>query len=128
MVKEQISHSRQLATVFGLAGIAVVHLLDLPGKFKETPYMAYMYIGAVALAVYLIERLLTRKQATDYLIAAVLGVAVLAGFVVNRTIGMPGATGDIGNWLEPLGFLSLFVETWTIWQAVQGYKALTAIR
>lgn len=128
MVKEQISHSRQIATVFGLAGIAVVHLLDLPGKFSETPYVAYMYIGAIAAAVYLIERLLTRKNSFDYLATAFVSTAVLAGFIVNRTIGMPGATGDIGNWLEPLGFLSLFVETWTLWQAVAGYRALRALK
>lgn len=127
MVKEQVSQNRQLATVFGLGGIAVVHLLDLPAKFSETPYMAYMYIGVIAATVYLIERLLTRKNSFDYLAAAVLSVAVLAGFIVNRTIGMPGATGDIGNWLEPLGFLSLFVETWTVWQSVKAFQSLRAL-
>jgi hypothetical protein len=32
------------------------------------------------------------------------------GFVVSRTIGLPGGTDDIGNWTEPLGLASLFVE------------------
>lgn len=85
--------------------------------------MAYMYIGVVIACVYLIERLLTRKKAFDYLATALVSAAVLAGFIINRTIGMPGATGDIGNWLEPLGFLSLFVETWTVWQAFQALRA-----
>jgi hypothetical protein len=30
--------------------------------------------------------------------------------VINRTVGMPNATEDVGNWLEPLGLASLFVE------------------
>ena len=124
MVKEQITQNRQLATVFGLGGIAVVHLLDLPAKFSETPYIAYMYIGVILACAYLIERLLTRKNSFDYFSATIVSIAVLAGFVVNRTIGMPGATGDIGNWLEPLGFLSLFIEIWTTWQAVAGFRTL----
>jgi hypothetical protein len=31
---------------------------------------------------------------------------------------MPMAMGDIGNWLEPLGLLSLAVEAFVIWQAL----------
>jgi hypothetical protein len=40
------------------------------------------------------------------------GIAALtfAGYAVNRTWGMPGAMDDVGNWLEPLGLASLFVE------------------
>jgi hypothetical protein len=30
--------------------------------------------------------------------------------VLSRTTGLPSATGDIGNWTEPLGLASLFVE------------------
>ncbi len=127
MVQEVKQHNRQIATVMGLAGIAVIHILDLPGKFAEAPYLAYGYIGIIMVAGFLIERLLTGKRTVDYLISSLLSVAVLVGFIVNRTVGMPGATGDIGNWLEPLGFLSLFVEIWAAWQSVAGYRALKAL-
>jgi hypothetical protein len=33
---------------------------------------------------------------------------------------MPGATDDIGNWLEPLGLASLFVEGLTVLAALAG--------
>src|SRR5436190_20419464 len=40
--------------IVGLAGIALIHLLDSIGKFSETPYIAWMYIalmvGSVAVA------------------------------------------------------------------------------
>jgi vacuolar-type H+-ATPase subunit I/STV1 len=128
MVQEVKHHNRQIATVLGLAGIAVIHILDLPGKFAEAPYLAFGYIGIIIAAGIIIERLLTGKRTVDYLMSSVLSVAVLIGFVINRTIGMPGATGDIGNWLEPLGFLSLFVEIWAVWQSVAGYRSLKALR
>ncbi len=33
------------------------------------------------------------------------------GYAFSRSTGLPSATDDIGNWLEPLGLASLFVET-----------------
>lgn len=53
-----------------------------------------------------------------------LSIAILLAFVVNRTVGMPGATGDIGNWLEPLGLLSLVVEGFVVWQAAAAIALL----
>ena len=35
----------------------------------------------------------------------------LIGFILSRTIGLPSATDDIGNWKEGLGLASMFVET-----------------
>jgi len=37
-------------------------------------------------------------------------LAALLGFVYSRTVGLPGGGDDIGNWWEPLGLASLFVE------------------
>ena len=110
--------ARKFATIVGLAGIAAIHLMDLPGKFTETPYLAWAYMGMIAAAVALIERIVRNAKPIDFLAAAGLGASVLLGFIVNRAIGMPGAMGDIGNWFEPLGFLSMFVEGFTIWQAL----------
>jgi hypothetical protein len=121
-------NARKFATILGLAGIATIHILDLPGKFAETPYLAVAYLGMIGAAVVLIERLVRNPKAIDYLASAALGASVLAGFVINRTVGMPGAMGDIGNWLEPLGFLSLFVEGFTVWQALAGFRAMKQVK
>ena len=115
-------NTRRFATTIGLAGLAAVHIMDLPGKWAETQYLAFGYIGIIVMAGVLIERLLKSGQAFDYLASAGLALAVIAGFIVNRTVGMPGATDDIGNWFEPLALLSLFVEVFTVYQAVEGYR------
>lgn len=128
-ISHHLTHqlTRRVATILGLAGIAVIHLLDLPGKFAETPYLAWAYLAMILACAILIERIATNPKNTDYLAAAGVAASVLAGFVLNRTVGMPGATEDIGNWLEPLGFLSLFVEAFTVWQALAAYRTLKAI-
>ena len=121
-------HNRRSAVVLGLVGLAGVHILDLPAKFEETPYLAWAYIGIILFAVVVVERLTVKGSVLDYLGAAGVSLAVFAGYVINRTVGMPGAMGDIGNWWEPLGLLSLFIELFAVWHSVAGYITLVRLR
>jgi hypothetical protein len=41
---------------------------------------------------------------------AVLAAGPLLGYLLSRSIGLPGDSDDIGNWLDPLGMASMFVE------------------
>lgn len=110
--------ARRVSVGIGLGTIAAIHILDLPGKFAETRYIAYMYLAVIVVAIVLLERLLVVGSRRDFLFSAILAAIVVLAFVVNRTSGMPGATGDIGNWFEPLGLLSLAVEVFVIWQSL----------
>jgi len=96
--------------IVGLLAIALIHLLDLPGKLDETPYLGFVYIGLIAGCVAVSLRLVHGDDRRSWIATALLAGATIAGYVVNRTVGMPAATGDIGNWLEPLGLSALFVE------------------
>lgn len=101
--------TRGLAIV-GLAGIALIHLLDAPGQFADTPYLGWMYIALIAGCVMVGAALLHTSDPRAWLATAALALSVMAGYALSRTTGLPGATGDIGNWSEPLGIASLFVE------------------
>ncbi|MFJ9906841.1 hypothetical protein ACIRVK_28740 [Streptomyces sp. NPDC101152] len=102
--------ARRAVTALGLLGIALIHLLDLPGKLKETPYLGAAYILLIIASVAVAEYLMRRHDRRAWLAATALAAAVLLGYVVNRSVGLPGAMDDIGNWLEPLGLASMFVE------------------
>ncbi|MBC7518476.1 MAG: hypothetical protein H7248_06260 [Microbacteriaceae bacterium] len=117
--------NRRVAVGIGLATTSAIHLLDLPGKLKETPYLGAAYIVLIIASLVIMERLFVVASRRDFIAAAILGVAVLAAFVINRTVGMPGATDDIGNWLEPLGLLSLAVESFVVWQASAAVATMT---
>ena len=54
--------------------------------------------------------LLRRGDRVVWFATALLAASTVLGYVLSRTTGLPGATDDIGNWLEPLGVASLFVE------------------
>jgi hypothetical protein len=96
--------------VIGLAGVALIHLLDLPGKLSETPYMFLMYLGAIGGSLALAAMLMRTSHARAWAGAAALPALVIVGYVLSRTTGLPQSTDDIGNWGEPLGIASLFVE------------------
>ena len=124
-VRPMIALSRRIAVGLGLATVAAIHILDLPGKLAETPYLGVIYIVLIIAAFVLTERLFVVGSRLDFIAAAALSAAVIVAFTINRTVGMPGATGDIGNWLEPLGLLSLVVEAFVLWQSVAAIIGLS---
>ena len=116
--------NRRSAVVLGLLGLAAVHVMDLPGKWTETPYLAFAYIGIIAVTVILVESLIKEATRAAFLASFGLALAVIFGYVINRTVGMPGSMGDIGNWFEPLGLLSLGVEAFLAWNAFAAFQAM----
>ena len=116
--------ARAVAAI-GLAAVALIHLLDAIGKFHETPYMGWMYIGLILACLATAGALIRANLREAWLAALVLPASAAIGFTLTRTVGLPQAHGDIGNWSEPLGLASLFVEGALI--ALAGY-ALAALR
>lgn len=106
---------RRAALVVGLVAIAAIHVADLPGKMEEVPYIGWMYVGLIAACLIVAELLITRPSRTAFVAAAGLAAATFVGFVLTRTTGLPSATDDIGNWSEPLGLVSIFVEVVVVW-------------
>jgi hypothetical protein len=98
------------AAVIGLAAVAAIHLVDLPGKLDETPYLFWMYLALIAACVALAGALWRSSDTRAWAAAAFVAVAVLIGYTLSRTTGLPQSSDDIGNWGEPLGIASLFVE------------------
>jgi hypothetical protein len=101
---------RRALAAIGLVGIALIHVLDLPGKLEEAPYLGVAYLALIGASLVAAEALVRRDTVLAWLATGGIALATLGGYIVNRTIGMPGAMDDIGNWLEPLGLASLFVE------------------
>jgi len=102
---------RRGVAVVGLLAIALIHLLDLESKFKETPYLGVAYIMLVAGCLYAAWDLTAKGSRSAWVISGILAAAALAGYMLSRSVGLPGAHDDVGNWLEPLGVAALFSET-----------------
>ena len=72
----------------GLFGVALIHLLDLPGKFDETPYMAWMYVGLTVSCVGLAGVLVATSDRHVWLATAALPATVIVGYVFSCMTGL----------------------------------------
>jgi hypothetical protein len=96
--------------VSGLAGVALIHLLDLPGTFGEQAFKGWLYVGLIGGCLLTAAALIRDGDRRAWLAASLLPLGAITGYVISRTVGLPGGADDIGNWTEPLGLASLFVE------------------
>jgi hypothetical protein len=94
----------------GILGVGLIHLVDVIGKFEETAYLGVLYVALIAASVVAARHLVMVGDRRSWLLAGGLAGATLVAYAVSRSVGLPAATHDIGNWAEPLGLASLFVE------------------
>ena len=93
-----------------LTSIGWMHFRDIPGKLAETPYLGWLYILLVAGCAAAGAWLFTERARAGYALGALISLGAIVGYVLTRSTGLPGATGDIGNWAEPSGVFALIVE------------------
>lgn len=110
--------SARLLGVLGMAAIAVIHILDAAGTFADSRYIFWLYMAIVVGVVPISLLLLHWRSPLAWTGVAALAAGPLLGYVLTRTVGLPGDGADIGNWLDTLGLASLFVESGVLALAV----------
>jgi hypothetical protein len=95
--------------IISLVSIIVIHWLDLPGKLSEVPYLGYAYI-ALMVGSALSAILIIQNDKRGWWLGSTLALGSVVAYVLNRTVGLPFAMEDIGNWGETLGTYSLLAE------------------
>jgi hypothetical protein len=109
-----------------LAGLAVIHVVDLPATLGPTPLVGIGYLGIIAAAVLVGGVMITRSHWLVWAAAGAVAASAMGGYVLTRSLpgGFLGDHGDVGNWRCPLGVAALSVETLlillvalSVWQA-----------
>ena len=92
--------------------VSVIHVADQGGltALKDPAYLGYAY-WLLELAGIVCAVLLVRSRTAGWVLALGVAVGPLIGIIVSRSVGLPDATDDIGNWGEPLGVAAMIVET-----------------
>ncbi len=121
-IHEESRIVNRLLVIVGLNALVLVHILDLPSKLQEAPYLAVGYVGLISVAFLLMQQLMIRDSSFVFVAAGLLGAVVAIAFIATRTVGLPMAMDDIGNWTEPLGLASLVIDVYLV---VQVALALT---
>jgi uncharacterized membrane protein YfcA len=88
--------------------VGLIHLIGAPEDLEEAPYQGVLFLanffGAVMAAIGIYK-----GRSWGWNLGALVSVGAFIGYVVSRTVGLPGLPVE-EEWLEPLGLLSLLVE------------------
>jgi hypothetical protein len=90
--------------------VALVHLVDGPGSLSDVPYIGVLELALTAALVPLAVMLLVSPVRALWQTIGAVTVLALVVYVASRTVGLPGSTDDIGNWLQTLGALNVVSE------------------
>jgi hypothetical protein len=96
----------------GLAlAIAVIHLQDQGGLLggQSPTWLKYGYY-LVEICSTISAALIIRGKVFGWLLGLASSVGPMTGYILSRSVGVPGDPGDIGNWGYLLGTVSLVVE------------------
>jgi hypothetical protein len=94
-----------------LVAIAIIHLQDQGGLLGgQSPTWLKWGYYLVEVASLLAALLVARKKTVGWVLGLGASVGPLTGYILSRSVGLPGDSGDIGNWGYTLGQVSLAVE------------------
>ena len=112
-----------------LVGIAVTHFIDAGEKFAESGAWGWgVAFVLLAIASVVVAVLLNRLWALPQLWVAAAAVALvpMVGYVVSRTVAVPGLIGHLGDWISLLGILAMVCEA--VLLALSGYALSSVFR
>lgn len=105
-----------LAAAAGVAALA--HVPVIGPHLEEAPYMGVLFVVLTAACAFLGGAALVRGGRAVYLLTVLTcGLAVL-GYAATRLVAFPMLADDVGNWLEPLGVVSIVSESIAVVAAV----------
>jgi len=102
---------------------AAAHLPVIGPHLREAPYMGGEFIVLTLACLALGLAALTCDSPAVYaLTVATCGLAI-GGYAATRLTAFPYLADDVGNWLEPLGVVSVMAETLAVVAATAGLLA-----
>jgi hypothetical protein len=85
-----------------------IHFIDAPGSFGDATYKGLLFLANGMAAIVAAFGIYRGERSWGWGLGVLVAGGALVGYVMSRTVGLPGLAPDI--WLEPLGILSLMAE------------------
>ena len=99
-----------------IGGTGLIHLLLAPEYFGEQAYVGVLFLGGAAVCGYVAGKIWTgREVAFDWLLGAATAAGMFIGFVLSRTVGLPGFHES--EW-DLSGIVSMLLEAGFVGAAV----------
>lgn len=88
--------------------MGLIHLYIAPGEYGEAPYLGIMFIVHSILSVVAAIGIYRGAQLWGWGLAIFLTAGAFAGYVISRTVGLPGM--EVEEWGQPTGIAALILE------------------
>jgi hypothetical protein len=98
------------SAAIGLITVGIIHVLEIQGQLSGAAWLTAGFILLAASAPLAGLWLLARPSSAAWGFSGLVCFFAAAGYILTRSVPVPGDTGDRGNWLEPLGVAALFTE------------------
>ena len=99
------------AGAIGLITVGLIHVLEIQGQLSGAAWLTAGFVMLAASAPVAGLWLLARPSSIAWQVSGLVCLFAAGGYILTRSVPVPGDTGDRGNWLgDPLGLTSLFVE------------------
>ncbi|MEU1202567.1 hypothetical protein ABZ446_41000 [Streptomyces sp. NPDC005813] len=119
------SHNAAEAALRGLGvccavANTVLHTVLVPDHLEEMFYIGVLFaVGSAVMLGVAVALILMKRALIAWLTGALVSLGMIVGFVLSRTVGLPGGYDEPG-WEPPYGPLSvlvkgLFVLTFLVW-------------
>jgi hypothetical protein len=93
--------------VFLILVIGIIHLYMFPEEYEEAHLLGYLFIANFFTAV-IASIGIRRGKTWGWVLGIIIALGSIYGYVLSRSVGMPGM--DVEAWLYPIGLLSLVLE------------------
>ena len=98
------------SAAIGLITVGIIHVLEIQGQLSGAAWLTAGFVLLAACAPVAGLWLLARPSSVAWGFSGMVCFLAAAGYILTRSVAVPGDPGDRGNWLEPLGVAALFTE------------------
>jgi hypothetical protein len=121
---ERTAHASDWRWVLAAAALisAAAHVPVIGPHLREAPYMGALFVVLTVACTLLAGAAVAHDSTAVYVLSMLTcGLAVL-GYAATRLVAFPELGDDVGNWLEPLGIVSVLAESISVVAAVNGLR------
>ena len=94
----------------GLIAVGIIHALEIQGQLDGAVWLTAGFAALTIIAPIGALWLLARPAPLAWASGGLICLSAALGYILTRSVGLPGDPQDIGNWLEPLGLVALITE------------------
>jgi hypothetical protein len=104
------THSLKIVGVVAIVVTGLIHLATARDSFGEATYKGLLFVANGVGALVAAVGVYRDRADWGWLLGALVAGGAFLGYVLSRTVGLPGLPAEPDAWLEPLGVASLVAE------------------